>query len=178
MFKTISMSVLFFAAVLLGADAQSHDEDSYLTYTGLYVKGFETSLFIPCDDRQEEWWLSFEDTVDAKMARSLDLSGSLLTVLAHVTPDSETRMHKLASHGLGDWRDRADLSEEDARYILRSGYGHLGAYDREIKVVALLDHKKDMSAVESDMDFNEDIISMSGMNAIRQSNLEAECPSS
>lgn len=172
--------LLLFLIVFVIADAQPRDEASPLRFTGLFEFGFETSLFISCDNREEEWWLSWEDSSVGKKIRPL--GSSMLTVVAKVTPDSESRRHKLSARGLDDWADKPDLSKEDARYVYNAGYGHLGSYDREISVVSLVEYSEKLHSLERDDDSFDDVIdqvtSLGGMDAIRQSFLEANCPSS
>ena len=172
--------LLLFLIVFVIGDAQSRDETPPHIYTGLFEFGFERSLFISCDHKEEKWWLSWEDSSVGKKIRSL--GSGMLTVAANVTPDSESRRYKLSARGLDDWADKPDLRGEGVRYIFSAGYGHLGQYDREISVVSLVAYSENSEALEGNVDNFDDIvdqvISWGGIDEMRQSILEKECPSS
>lgn len=109
------------AAVLFAADFDParYDEGEY---EGVLYQGFEVSNFQPCQNK-ERWWLKFIEADDyervSQVAGSVEgttIKQSFVRMRAYVTPDD--RRVAGYSGGLG-------------------GYGHLGAYNREIYVATV-----------------------------------------
>lgn len=115
----ILTSVLLFAAV--PACAQ---EGSSYRGSGRYTTGFETSSFAPCAEvyEDERWWLIADSAAHAG--------------LQDAAYGSVPAAGRRATTGRAFVRLRGRITE-------RGRYGYVGGYDREIRVVELLEVRGD-----------------------------------